>query len=381
MFVRVGDLDIHVQVSGAGAPLLLLHSLGTNLHIWDAQAEALSRHFRVIRPDLRGHGLTSVTPGPYSMAQFARDALGLLDALGVHKAHVAGISIGGLISQAIAHEAPGRVLSLGLVDTALAIPPAQNWHDRAALVRKEGMTPLVEAVVARWVTEPSFQTPAANGLRAMLRRTDPEGYAGAAEAIAAADLTEQTKKLRIPTLVIVGDGDLATPVSSAEALRDAIPGAALVVLDKAAHIPTVEVPEAVTAAMVAFLLPKVSGYDAGLTIRKSVLGEAHVARASQGITEMDAAFQEWITANVWGGVWTRPGLTRKERSLLCLGMMAALARDGEFALHVRATRNTGVTPAEISEVLLQVGAYAGVPAANHALKIAKQILAEMEAGA
>lgn len=381
MFVRVGDLDIHVQVSGAGAPLLLLHSLGTNLHIWDAQAEALSRHFRVIRPDMRGHGLTSVTPGPYAMAQLARDALGLLDALGLERAHVAGISIGGMIAQAIAHEAPARVLSLGLVDTALAIPPAQNWHDRAALVRKEGMAPLIEAVVARWVTASSLDSPAANGLRAMLRRTDPEGYAAAAEAIAAADFSTLTTGIRAPTLVIVGDGDLATPVSSAQALRDAIPGAALVVLKDGAHIPTMEVPEAVTEAMVAFLLPKVSGYEPGLAVRKSVLGEAHVARASAGITEMDAAFQDYITANVWGGIWTRPGLTRKERSLLCLGIMAALARDGEFALHVRATRNTGVTPAEISEVLLQVGAYAGVPAANHALKIAKQILAEMEAEA
>uniref|UniRef100_UPI00384AF286 4-carboxymuconolactone decarboxylase n=1 Tax=Falsiroseomonas ponticola TaxID=2786951 RepID=UPI00384AF286 len=118
------------------------------------------------------------------------------------------------------------------------------------------------------------------------------------------------------------------------------------------------------------------GYDAGLAIRKSVLGEAHVARASANITPLDAAFQEWITANVWGGVWTRPGLPRHTRSLLCLGMMAALGRHEEFELHVRATRNTGVTPEEIGEVLLQVGAYAGVPTANSAFKIAKNVLKE-----
>uniref|UniRef100_UPI0038CD4750 4-carboxymuconolactone decarboxylase n=1 Tax=Falsiroseomonas stagni TaxID=484882 RepID=UPI0038CD4750 len=118
------------------------------------------------------------------------------------------------------------------------------------------------------------------------------------------------------------------------------------------------------------------GYDAGLAIRKQVLGEAHVARASANITPLDAAFQEWITANVWGGVWTRPGLPRHTRSLLTLGMMAALGRHEEFELHVRATRNTGVTPEEIGEVLLQVGAYAGVPAANSAFKIAKTVLKE-----
>ena len=118
------------------------------------------------------------------------------------------------------------------------------------------------------------------------------------------------------------------------------------------------------------------GYDAGMTIRKSVLGEAHVARAQANVTPFDAAFQEWITANVWGGVWTRPGLPRHTRSLLTLAMMAALGRHEEFELHVRATRNTGVTPAELGEVLLQVGAYAGVPAANSAFKIAKNVFKE-----
>ncbi|QYU71112.1 4-carboxymuconolactone decarboxylase [Leptolyngbya sp. 15MV] len=118
------------------------------------------------------------------------------------------------------------------------------------------------------------------------------------------------------------------------------------------------------------------GAEGGLAIRRSVLGEAHVARAQQGVTPLDAAFQHWITANVWGGVWTRPGLPRHTRSMLTLAMMAALGRHEEFELHVRATRNTGVTAEELSEILLQVGAYAGVPAANSAYKIAKRILAE-----
>ena len=112
------------------------------------------------------------------------------------------------------------------------------------------------------------------------------------------------------------------------------------------------------------------------SIRKATLGEAHVARAQKNITPFDAAFQEWITANVWGGIWTRPGLTRHQRSMLVLAVTAALGRHEEFELHVRATRNTGVTPEEISELLLQVGAYAGVPAANSAIKIAKRILSE-----
>ena len=383
MFVTVQDLTVHVQVEGPpGADaVLLLHSLGTNLHVWDEQARVLARQYRVIRPDLRGHGLTTVTPGPYAIDALARDALGVLDALGVEVAHVAGISIGGMIAQSLAAQAPQRVKRLVLVDTALAIPPAQSWTDRAALVRAQGMGAVVEAVVARWVTAPALQGAAAHGLRAMLRRTDAEGYAAAAEAIAAADLTAATRGLAVPTLVLVGDQDAATPVASAEALRDAIPGAVLEVLADAAHIPTVERPEAVTAALVRFLAPDAVAdpLEAGMAVRKAVLGAAHVARASAAATPMDAAFQDYITRSVWGGIWTRPGLSRHTRSLLTLGLMAALGREGEFVLHVRATRNTGVTPEEIAEVLLQVGAYAGVPAANHALKLAKQTLAEMDA--
>ena len=397
MFLRAGDLDVHLQASGppGAPPLLLLHSLGTSLHVWDAQAEALSASFRVLRPDLRGHGLTTATPGPYDIAALADDALVLLDALGVRHAHVAGISVGGMIAQALAARAAGRVDSLLLLDTAMAIPPPENWHARAAMVRAQGTAAIADAVMARWVTPGFLSAPPARGLRAMLLRTDPEGYAATAEAIAAADLTTATAALRVPTLVLVGDCDEATPLASAEALRDAIPGAQLEVIPGAAHIPTVEQPEAVTAAMRRFLLPKeaalaivgddapdalapLDAHAAGMAVRRAVLGEAHVARASAAVTALDAPFQDYITRSVWGAIWTRPGLPRHTRSLLTLAMMAALGREGEFVLHVRATRNTGVTPEQIAEVLLQVGAYAGVPVANHALKLAKQALAEME---
>src|SRR3954452_15877428 len=118
MFVRAADLNVHVRLDGPpSAPaLLLLHSLGTTGDIWEAQAAALSRSFRVIRPDMRGHGLTSVTPGPYSLDGLAGDALAVLDALGIGRAHVAGLSIGGAIAQAIAAHAPDRVRSLILCD-------------------------------------------------------------------------------------------------------------------------------------------------------------------------------------------------------------------------------------------------------------------------
>jgi 3-oxoadipate enol-lactonase/4-carboxymuconolactone decarboxylase len=258
MFIQSRNTTVHVQVEGpeGAPPLLLLHSLGTNLHVWDEQASVLARSFRVIRPDLRGHGLTGATPGDYSMAMLAADAAALLDALKITKAHIGGISIGGMIAQEFAASHPERVASLILCDTAMAIPPVSTWDERITKVRAEGIPAIADAVIARWVT-PEFQaSPEARGLRTMLLRTAAEGYAGCAAAIRDADLTASTRRLRVPALVLVGDQDQATPVASAEALRDAIPGAGLIVIEHAAHISAVEKPAEITAAMQHFLTPE-----------------------------------------------------------------------------------------------------------------------------
>lgn len=258
MFLRVHQTNLHVQIEGpqAAPALLLLHSLGTDGRVWEPQAAALADRFRVIRPDLRGHGLSAATPGPGSMAQFARDVLGVLDALGVGQAHVGGLSIGGMVAQQLAAMTPHRVASLVLCDTALAIPPPEFWRERAGIVRARGMAAIADAVVARWVTPAALGTAATEGLRTMLLRTDPEGYAAAAEAIAAADLSESTARLRLPALVLVGAEDLATPQAAAAALAAAIPGARLETIAGAAHIPTYEQDAAVTAAMYRFLVPE-----------------------------------------------------------------------------------------------------------------------------
>jgi 3-oxoadipate enol-lactonase/4-carboxymuconolactone decarboxylase len=380
MFVRVNDINIHVLIEGppGAPPLVLLHSLGTSLHVWDAQAAALSRSFRVIRPDLRGHGLSDCTPGPYSMALFAQDLAGLLDVLNVGQAHVAGVSIGGMIAQAFAAAHPGRAASLVLVDTAMAIPPAASWSERAAKVRAEGIGVIAEGVIARWVTPVFMDAPETAGLRAMLLRTPAEGYAAAAQAIAAADLTAGTHGLQVPALIIVGEQDQATPVASAQALHAALAGSSLFVLPDAAHIPLVEKPGEITDAMLAFYKPEITDYyEAGMVVRKQVLGEAHVARSIANITDLDRDFQAFITRTAWGGIWTRPGLDRRTRSLLTIAMMASLGHEEELKLHLRASKNTGATPADIAEVLMQVAVYGGVPAANSAFRTAKEIFAEI----
>lgn len=256
MFTIVDDIAIHARIDGAAdAPaLVLLHSLGTSAAVWELQVECLRQHFRVICPDLRGHGLTEATPGDYTIAGLAGDVTGLLDRLGIARAHLGGLSIGGMVAQHLATATPERFASLALCDTAMAIPPASLWQERAALVRRDGLGAIEEVVLARWISPACMKTAAGRGLRMMFRRTSVEGYAGCAAAIATADLASRIAGIAIPTLVLIGAHDEATPRASAEALCAALPQARLVVIDDAAHIPTVEAPDAVTAALLHFFL-------------------------------------------------------------------------------------------------------------------------------
>jgi 3-oxoadipate enol-lactonase / 4-carboxymuconolactone decarboxylase len=382
MFCQIGDIAVHAHVQGPSnaPPVLLLHSLGTTLQMWDPQAEALAKRYRVIRMDMRGHGLTEAPAGPYTMAMLARDALALLDSLGVERAHVGGVSIGGRIALQMAAMAPDRVLSLMPCDTALEFGPPETWQQRIDAVTAGGMPAVVDGVMERWVLDRSLAS--SRGLRRMLLGTDPVGYMGCGAALRDCRAEELTGRIACPTTILVGDRDPSTPPSAAAAIQAAIPGSHLVTIAEAAHIPNFEQEHAMTRALLHHMdtvtaLPAAAA-EAGMTIRKRVLGEAHVARSEAALTPLDQPFRDFILEGVWGRVWTRPGLSIRDRSLLCLGILSALHHHDEFKLHVRATKNTGVTPEEIAEVLLQVAAYGGVPTANTALRLAKDVLKEME---
>jgi 3-oxoadipate enol-lactonase/4-carboxymuconolactone decarboxylase len=377
-FLDVRGLATEIAVDGPpGAPaMLLIHSLGTSLRVWDAQVERLARGFRVVRFSLRGHGLSDTSAVPCTIEDFADDALAVLDALGIAAAHVGGVSIGGMIAQAVAARAPARVTSLILCDTALALPPPEMWRQRAATVRAEGVAAIADATLARWVTPGFLASPRGRGLRNLLLRTHPEGYAAAAEALGSADLTRSTPKLRVPTLVLVGELDPSTPVAAAEALRDAIPGARLAVIPGAAHIPMVERPDEVTAAILDFLTPRdEDAAVAGARARSEVFGADYLARTTSAITDLDRDFQAYITHAAWR-VWARPHFDRRTRSIVTIALLAGLGRHNELTLHIRAMKNTGASPADLSELLLHVAVYAGVPAANTAMRIAKQVAEE-----
>ncbi len=259
-FITAGGLAVHYDLSGpAGAPVVMFaNSLGTNFHVWDPQAAALATRFRVLRYDKRGHGLTELpaaTDAQPAIDRYADDAIALIDALGIAQVNFCGLSIGGMIGQRLAAKAPSRVASLALCDTANRIGPPTLWDDRVAAVRRGGMAAIVDGVLARWFTEPFRErAPAtARGFAAMLARTPVEGYAAACLAIRDADLAADGPRIGCPTLVVGGDQDRTTPPEAAAALRDSIAGARLVVIEQAAHIPTVERPEELNRALLSFL--------------------------------------------------------------------------------------------------------------------------------
>ncbi len=390
-FADAGGLRLHYQLSGPeGAPVVLLaNSLGADLSMWDPQVPALAQRYRALRYDMRGHGRSDVPPGPYRLEELALDAVALLDALGIERVHFCGLSLGGAVGQWLAIHRPERVRSLVLCATACRFGTPASWDERIAAVRRGGVEAIADAVLERWLTAGyRARLPAeAARLRAMLCATPAEGYAAAAAAVRDTDLCGDVHRITAPTLLVAGSADPATPPARLEELRARIPRAELVVLE-AAHILNVEAAEAFNRALLAFLdeqegagveLPK-DLYARGLEIRRAVLGDAWVDRAFARTTEFDRAFQELLTTWCWGAVWGRPGLPRHTRSLLNLAMLAALGRHEELALHVRAARRNGVSEAEIAEVFLQVAVYAGVPAANSAFRIAKEVLQETAGG-
>ena len=394
-FIVAGDLTVHYELTGpAGAPVVMFaNSLGTNFHVWDRQAAFLSGRFRLLRYDKRGHGLTDCPPADpdlYTIDILADDALALIDALDIGSVHFCGLSIGGMIGQKLAAKAPERVRSLILCDTANRIGPPEIWDQRIAAIKANGLASITDAVLARWFT-PQFlaeQRDEAQGCANMLTRTPVDGYIGCCLAIRNEEnLPEEDAQIRCPTLVIVGDQDASTPPAAAQALTEAIHGARLEVIEDAGHIPTIEQPEQLNALLGDFLATPLKAstergdaglYDRGLAVRTAVLGAAHVERSRQRANDFDRDFQTFITRQAWGEIWTRPGLDRKTRSMLTIGFMVALGHEDELKLHIRATRNTGVSRDEVKEILLQAAIYAGVPAANTAFRLVREVYEEMD---
>jgi 3-oxoadipate enol-lactonase len=259
MKTTVNGNQVNYQLEGpASAPVVLLsHSLATNLAMWDPQVDALAGRFRLLRYDTLGHGATDAPRGPYTLDQLAEQASGLLDALAIAQVHFLGLSMGGMIGQALALAKPHRLASLLLCDTTSRIPlEAQPlWQERIRIAESEGMEPLVEPTIARWFTAPfrAARPEVIERVRAMIRETSPLGYSGCCHAIAALDLTAVIHAIQVPAMIIVGEEDQGTPMAMSEAIHGQIAGSELLVIPSASHLSNTEQPEAFNSAVTAFL--------------------------------------------------------------------------------------------------------------------------------
>ncbi|MGZ8513954.1 MAG: 3-oxoadipate enol-lactonase [Candidatus Limnocylindrales bacterium] len=246
---------------GNGPVLLLANPLGSTLAIWDRIVGALSRDHRVVRFDLRGHGGTPASPGPYEVADLGRDLLGVIDSVGARGAAICGISIGAMGAMWLAAHAPERVDRLVLCCSAARLGTPSGWAERAALVRTAGMGAVAEAVAGRWVTPgwAAAHPEQMARLRAMVASTDGAAYAEWCLALGRADLGPELGAVAAPTLVIGGSDDPAVPPAGLRALADGIADARLAIIPGAAHSPSLEQPRAMSDLLLSHLDPVRAG--------------------------------------------------------------------------------------------------------------------------
>jgi len=245
-FARANGIVLHHQVLGNpdGPTLVLVNSLGSDFRIWQDVVPAFLDRFRVVLYDERGHGLSDAPPAPYTMDDHVDDLLALLDLLGVERASLVGLSVGGMIAQRIAVREPDRVEALILCCTAAKIGTPESWAERIAAVEQGGIEAVVEGVLQRWFT-PRFrrdQTETCAGWRNMLVRTPAHGYAGTCASIRDADLTMDAGRIAAPTLCVAGDQDGSTPPDLVRHTAGLIPNARFELIESAGHIPCVEQP-------------------------------------------------------------------------------------------------------------------------------------------
>jgi 3-oxoadipate enol-lactonase len=249
-------VQIHYEITGeAGQPVLVLsHSLGANLAMWQPQVERLASHVRLLGYDTRGHGASSAPSGPCTIAELGEDVLSLLDLLELEQASFCGLSMGGVIGQWLGIHAPHRIHKLILANTAAKIGTTDAWNQRIATVSREGLHTIIPATLERWFTADfrASQPEAVAAIEAMLQATNPQGYAACCAAIRDADFRRSVHAIAIPTMMIAGSQDPSTPPEEGRFLADNIAGSRLVELPTA-HLSNVEAADEFNAALLGFL--------------------------------------------------------------------------------------------------------------------------------
>jgi 3-oxoadipate enol-lactonase len=259
MRIKTATITTNYERSGPkNAPVVLLsHSLGSNLHMWDPQMTALEAKHQVLRYDTRGHGASDAPGGAYTLDQLVADAVALMDALEIKKVNFIGLSMGGMIGQGLGLKHADRVGRLALCDTSAFMPPEAQpiVQERIDTARKEGMPALVDSTLARWFTPPYLKKkgPGVDMIRNIFLTSPLAGYIGCTEAIRRLNYIDELARIKTPTLIMVGSDDPGTPVAAARAIHERIAGSRLVVIPSASHLCNIEQAEVFNQNLVEFL--------------------------------------------------------------------------------------------------------------------------------
>jgi 3-oxoadipate enol-lactonase/4-carboxymuconolactone decarboxylase len=385
-FLTISDgaqsLRIYHRVEGADdSPVLILsHSLGQDHNMWNPQIAEFARFFKVVAYDMRGHGASDVPSGDATVERLGRDVLALADGLGIQQFHFCGLSIGGMIGQWIAGNAPERLIKLVLANTSSNYPDPSPMATRYTKVLEGGLPAIREMVMGRFFTPEAIAArPAfvADSERVLLA-TDPRGYAACVAAVRDLDTRAYLPKITTPTLLISGDRDLSTPwAGHGDFIARSIPGCQVVHLP-AAHLSSLERPRSFTVAVLEFLVGNPgpdsdrNTFETGMKMRRSVLGNQHVDRSMNHANEITRDFQTLATQYAWGSIWGRPAFPPGLRRILALTTLAAMGRWEEFRMHTRLGLERELEPCDVKELLLQLGVYAGVPVPNTGLPIVRE---------
>ena len=257
LFADLGDIRVHYRLDGPddGPALVFANALGTDFRIWDGVVAHLPPSLRILRYDMRGHGLTSAPDGPYYMGDLVADAARLMEAVGMKDAVFVGLSIGGVVAQGLAAERLDLLRAVVLSNTAAKIGTHQQWRDRIQAVEQGGIEALADPTMERWFSKDTRRDRPhlVAGIRALLTRQPLQGYLGCMEAIAETDLVESTARLRLPALGIAGSEDGSTPPDLVRETTDSIPGSQFHLIRRAGHLACVEHPADYAAALQRFL--------------------------------------------------------------------------------------------------------------------------------
>jgi 3-oxoadipate enol-lactonase/4-carboxymuconolactone decarboxylase len=383
--MTVPTLRCSVLPVRSGAPdarlLVLGPSLGTTSEIWDVVAYALARDHRVLRFDLPGHGFSPAATEPFDMADVAAAVIDLVDSVGGGAFYYAGDSMGSAVGLTLALRHPARIRGIAAFAAPAAYGSPESWAERAAQVRASGTASVVSTSASRWFAPDYLEREPGAGAAALdrLLQVDDESYALCCEALALYDLTADAASLDLPLLFVAGEFDIATPPENVKALAAVVPGARFELMTGVAHLPVLEDP-AEAARLIRTILDSASSdrLEAGMRIRREVLGDRHVDAANERITPETADFQDFLTRYAWGEIWARDGLSRRDRSLVTLSSLVTGGHENEIAMHIRAGLTNGLSRTEISEAIMHTALYAGLPAANSAFAIAREIFADID---